>query len=556
MSWLERWRDQTATRVLPHRALRLRIPVTAVTIFAVSLGVVSVVAYSLLIRDAQQDLDVVIAREQNRFVTSISELLEESQRESPDLTDEEAVEAAVSRYLELNPGSEQYWTIVTLPDGRRLATDVGPSSLVASLREGAIPSSTPDTYETIDAGATIGEIRALTQTITVDGVDRGQLQILAPFEPERDEAREAALLVAGSTAIALLIGAALLAGSLWRALTPLVQLAATARSTQLRTLDQRVDVPDTRDEVGILAREFNTMLDRIDEAAKGQQRFMASIGHELRTPITIARGHLELLQTLGAGDGAALTEAVDIVRDELGRMGRLVEDLMAIARAEMEDFCRPRALDLVGWFEELELRLAATTLATGVRIEPPPPVVLQADPDRLAQAVLNLVSNARQHTPDGTIIRVFAEAGPPPSDPGQTSQVTPADGGHGQRGSDGPHADGSGATVRLHVVDDGPGIDPELQRTVFEPFVRASHAPTSTGLGLSVVTAVVEAHRGRVELASDSDGTRVTLVLPWTPDDPRDHELPDGPVVDADQEGTQPLPVADVPTLPTLRMRR
>lgn len=470
------------TRVRPWRALRFRVPAIAILVFAISLGVAAVLSYALLLRDSQRDIDVIMDREQERFERSMLELVEEAQTESPGISSRDALEAAVRRYLELNPSTTSYWTIVTFPDGTRLASRSGPPQLEELFRARALPSGDLEVRQTIDAGPPAGEIRTSTVPILLDDVEAARLQIVAPLDPERAEAREAAWLLASAAGFALLLGAILLTASLWRSLTPLVELARTARSTELRALDQRVDEPETEDEVGVLAREFNTMLRRLDQATKTQQQFMASIGHELRTPITIARGHLELLQTLGPQDGAALDDTVGIVRDELSRMGHLVEDLMAIARSDMEDFVRPRPLELVGWFEELELRLRGTPGGADVTILPPPPVTLHADPDRLAQAILNLVANAHTHTPDNTPIRLRA---------------TPRH-----------------EALVLVVEDQGPGIDPAIRDDVFAPFVRAGSAPGSTGLGLAVVRAVVEAHGGRIELDTSTAGTRIGLVLP------------------------------------------
>jgi two-component system, OmpR family, sensor kinase len=277
----------------------------------------------------------------------------------------------------------------------------------------------------------------------------------------------------------------LLSLPLWRALAPLQGLAQAARSTELRALTARVQEPGTGDEVALLAREFNTMLDRLERASANQHEFMASVSHELRTPITIARGHLELLQSLGREDPALVDETVAIVQDELARMGRLVEDLLAIARSDMEDFVRPRSFELVGWFEDLELRLAGLSMGRRIIVHPPPALTLHADPDRLSQAVLNLIVNACLHTPAGSTVHV---------------RTAP-----------------SGGSMAFEVLDDGPGIPVEIRDEVFAPFVRAGEEASSTGLGLAVVRAVVAAHGGDIELDTGVAGTRITLLLPWAP---------------------------------------
>ena len=456
-------------------------------VFLLSLAVALVVGYELLLQEGRRDIDVVLAREHARFDVAIAELLDEERADRPGGDSLELLERAVRRYLRLNPASESYWTIVTLADdGRQLAAASGPPSLAPLLDAGTLPEGGLERRETV--GSPVGQLRTSSVPIVLDDEVVGTLQIVAPFEPVRTEAWDATRLLATAAGITLLIGGLLLAASLWRSLTPLTELARTARSTELRSLDARVREPDTADEVGVLAREFNTMLDRLDAARDAQQTFLASVGHELRTPLTIARGHLELLRGDAGLDPGALGETVGIVEEELARMGRLIDDLMAIARIETDDFLRPQDLELVQWFEDLELRLAGIQTNRTVRLVPPPPVTVTVDPDRLAQAVLNLVVNAVRHTPSGTTVEVSAR--------------TEADG------------------VVIEVVDDGPGIPEDLRAEVFDPFIHGGQ-PGSTGLGLAVVRAVTEAHGGRVQLDTSTSGTRVGL---WLPGHPREQE--------------------------------
>jgi signal transduction histidine kinase len=468
----------------PSQWLRVRVPLTAIAVFAVSLAVAAILAYELLLQDGLRDIDTVLAREEERFQLSIAALLAEAREDDPTASDLLALEAAVRRYLQLNPSNESYWTIVTFEDGLRLAASNGPPELAELFTTNTLPAGTLNTRETTDSGTAAGEIRSSTVPVLLGGQQLATLQIVSPLAPVRAEAREASLLVAAAAGASLLVGGILLTATLWRALAPLGALAEAARSTELRRLDARVEVPDVDDEVAVLAREFNTMLARLEQATAQQQEFLASVGHELRTPITIARGHLEMLATVDADDPAAVRETADIVRDELGRMARLVEDLMAMARTRTPDFVRPRELDLVAWFEELEVKLAGISGRGRIAVQPPPPVTLFADPDRLAQAVLNLTNNAVVHTPEGTPIAVAATL------------------------------DRDGCRVGISVVDEGPGIDPEILDDVFAPFVRAGDARDSTGLGMAVVQAVAIAHHGTVDVRSDPGGTAVTLWLP------------------------------------------
>lgn len=474
----------THRRLSPSQWLRVRVPLTAMVVLFVSLAVAAVLAYELLLQDGLRDIDVVLAREEERFELSIAALLLEAQENDPEASDRQVLEEAVRRYLQLNPSNESYWTIVTFDDGLRLAASNGPPELADLFAAGTLPAGELNVRETVDTGTEAGEIRTSTVPILLGGQQLATLRIVSPIAPVRAEAIEASWLVGAAAGASLLVGGVLLTATLWRALSPLGGLVEAARSTDLRRLDARVQVPDVDDEVAVLAREFNTMLDRLEQATAQQQEFLASVGHELRTPITIARGHLELLTTVDADDPEAVRETADIVRDELGRMARLVEDLMAMARTRTPDFIRPRELDLVAWFEELEIKLSGTTGRDRIAVRPPPPVTVSADPDRLAQAVLNLTNNAMVHTPEGTPISVEAEA------------------------------DRDGHRLGIRVRDEGPGIDPAILDEVFDPFIRAGDARDSTGLGLAVVQAVMSAHEGTTEVVSDVNGTQITLWLP------------------------------------------
>ena len=508
---MSRRRAKGEPRRTPWRWLRIRVPLTAMAVFAVSLAAAAVLAYELLLQDGRNDIEVVLAREHERFERSIAALLAETREDDPTADDLTALEEAVRRFLELNPSTASYWTIVTFEDGLRLAASNGPPELEPLFSDRTLPSGRLNTREVIDTGTDAGQILTSSAPIILGGEQLGTLQIVAPMAPVRRDAREAAYLLAAAAGASLLVGGVLLAATLWRALTPLGALAAAARSTDLRRLGARVEEPDSGDEVAVLASEFNRMLDRLEAATNQQQEFLASVGHELRTPITIARGNLELLHTVDRDDPEAVAATVAIVGDELGRMGRLVEDLMTIARVRTPDFVRPRDLDLVAWFEELELKLRATANGQRVTVLPPPPVALHADPDRLTQAVLNLTTNAAVHNPPGTPIRVRAVVDPPQD--------------------------------RLLVVveDDGRGIDPEIIEEVFAPFVRAGDARDSTGLGLAVVHAVVTAHGGEIGVRSDRTGTAITLALPHQRTAAEEDVVSGATVASVEPSGTEPM---------------
>jgi two-component system, OmpR family, sensor kinase len=228
---------------------------------------------------------------------------------------------------------------------------------------------------------------------------------------------------------------------------------------------------------------FNAMLDRLEAAFEAQRELVDDAGHELRTPITIIRGHLELL----SDDPEERDETLRLVMDELDRMGRMVEDLLLLAKAEQADFLHLQPVDVDEFIEDI----AAKAEALGDRgwdIEMNAPVVMLADRQRITQAMMNLCRNAVEHTPDDTLVRIGSRL--------------------------------SGDYVWLWVTDDGDGIDPADRGRIFQRFARGASGPRSdgAGLGLSIVAAIAEAHGGHVRVHSlPGEGATFTLILPIEP---------------------------------------
>jgi signal transduction histidine kinase len=459
------------------RSLRIRLPLMAAAILAVSLGMSTLLAYEILLRAGHREIQIVLERERDRFELSIRELITET---PVDLSLSERLAEAGARYLALNPSNETYVSVIRIPGRPTLASASGPAMLRPLLESGEIPVSEPGTTQSIDSDQ--GELRSLVAPIVVAGQTAGLYQVVAPLDPISDATDQSLLRMLLVAAISLVIGALLLALALYRALRPLSLLAGTARSTEFEDLGRRVPQPAREDEVGLLAREFNAMLTRLERAAMNQREFLAAVSHELRTPITIARGHVETLERL-SGNAPAVGETAGVLREELERMGRLVEDLMTLARSQTPTFVIRRPMSVPRFFNDLRLRLSG--LGTeAIELHAPPDVWVDGDDNRLGQALLNLIVNARVHTPSGTAITVGARS--------------------------------EGDWVAFFVSDNGTGIDADIRDRVFEPFVRGetgSSGYQSTGLGMAVVQAIVDAHDGTVDVRSDATGTEVTIRL-------------------------------------------
>ncbi len=312
-------------------------------------------------------------------------------------------------------------------------------------------------------------------------------------------------LVAAGTVLGLV--AVFLAGTylVRRNLEPLNRVANTARQvSQLKlgsgdvALAARVPQADTdpHTEVGQVGLALNSMLDNVEKALQSRhesemrvRQFVADASHELRTPLASIRGYAELTRRESAPVPASVTHAIGRVESESLRMQELVEDLLLLARLDSGRPLERHPVDLS------LLAMAAVSDAYAAAPDhrweldlPEDPVEVPGDQARLHQILANLLANARTHTPSGTTVvtRLRHEGG----------------------------------WVRLSVEDNGPGIPDSLQRNVFERFTRGeesrSRSTGSTGLGLSIVAAVGQAHGGRVELDSHPGDTTFSVLLPAT----------------------------------------
>lgn len=293
-----------------------------------------------------------------------------------------------------------------------------------------------------------------------------------------------------------------------RALTPLGHLAQTAQTISQLPLErgdkvsQRVpeDALGASTEVAEVAHSVNAMLNHIDSAFAARdasesklRTFVADASHELRTPLASVRGYAELMGRDAAHLSDDEQQSLSRIHAESTRMARLVEDLLLLARLDAErplesvDFDGiPAVIESVadahvtGPTHSWHIDLAAND---DDEIEP---VIVRGDPNAFRQIIVNLISNARIHTPDGTAVRV------------------------------GLHA--RGGMAELRVTDDGPGIEPQIREKIFDRFVKAdaSRAPGrgSSGLGLSIVAALARAQGGSVDVRSEPGETVFHVRLP------------------------------------------
>lgn len=277
---------------------------------------------------------------------------------------------------------------------------------------------------------------------------------------------------------------------------PLTAVEGTAEAIANGDLSARLPDSKPNSEVGRLTSSLNTMLSRIEESFEIQRRsedklrrFVADASHELRTPLTAIRGFAELHRQ-GAITGEEKTrELVGRIESESKRMSTLVEDLLTLARLDQARPISHEAIDIKKLIDEVTQAVRASHSQANISEQlPAAEIFIVGDSVKVYQAVLNLAVNAAIHTPAGTPIIISALS----------------------RDED----------IQICVSDLGPGLTPEQQSKVFERFYRVDQSRTRTGaegsgLGLSIVQAIMEAHHGKVEVESElGRGTKFTLTFP------------------------------------------
>ena len=324
-----------------------------------------------------------------------------------------------------------------------------------------------------------GTARYLAVPVVAAGRTAGTFVVANFPRDEQAEVDSAVELAFQISAVIFLIALGIAWVAAGRVLVPLRLLSDTARSITESDLTRRIPTHG-RDEVAQLGATFNEMLDRLESAFATQRRFLDDAGHELRTPITIVRGHLELLES----DPVERAETIALVLEELDRMARIVNDLVVLAKSEEPGFLEIETVDVAELTDKLEANVSALTPRAWT-VESRGVGVVAADRQRLAQAVLQLAHNAVRYTADGDPLALGSAV-----------------------------ADGN---VRFWVRDGGPGIPIEEQARIFERFSRGGHArgEEGAGLGLSIIKAIAEAHGGRVEVESrPGRGATFTIVIP------------------------------------------
>jgi signal transduction histidine kinase len=329
-------------------------------------------------------------------------------------------------------------------------------------------------------------VRVYTLALVADDEFLGYVQVARSLESVGDalSVLSRVLLVCSATLLVVTIGLVWLLAGL--SLRPIGRLTQAARDIGLSgRLDKRLPPVGSRDEVARLVETFNHMMDRLESAFTAQRRFVADASHELRTPLTTVRGNIDLLRRSGAVTQPEMQDALADVAEEAERMSRLVNGLLALARADAgyELARKPVRLDEVVYAVQREMQPLAQNVA--VRSGEIDGVEVVGDADALKQLLLILVDNGVKYTPPGGEVVL----------------------GLRQRGNE----------AILSVQDTGAGIAEEDLPHIFERFYRSrSVRPTGgTGLGLAIAKWIVGEHGARIQVESSvGAGTRFTVRFP------------------------------------------
>jgi two-component system OmpR family sensor kinase len=472
-------------RLRPH-TLRRRIVVGVLALIVISFALVAVATTVALHSFLQRRLDQQLAAAGDRFSVG----LEHGDRDADN-------------------GAGQFQAVA----GQAAGT-LGARVLNGQVTAVAVVGDHDDTAAVPDAArATLANLHATSAPRDVELAGLGDYRVVVtpgrdgdllvtglPSHPVAEVTRRliAIELVVFGTAIALV--GVLTAWSVRRAVRPLdrvadtaAQVAALPLASGAVSMPARVPSAPADTEVGKVSAAVNHMLEQVEsalvqrEASEERLRhFVADASHELRTPVAVIRSHAEYALRTDRSVTPAVARSLDRIVSESARMGHLVDDLLLLARLDSgrplahEDVDLTRVvLDAVG-----DARVAAPGHRWQLAL-PEDPVTVRGDRNALHQVLTNLLANARVHTPPGTTVHTTLSV-------------------HGE-------------TAELVVVDDGPGIAPDVLPTVTERFVRADEARShsgGTGLGLAIVAAIVSAHGGSVAVTSPGRGTTVSVMLP------------------------------------------
>lgn len=478
--------------------IRLRLTLWYTAILSLILVIFGVIVYFGLSRSLLITTDDHLRREAAQIIGEIkfestehSNGDEETAEQSGDEHSQRAGDIEVE--LEYVPEEGVFWRI--LDSKGRPFLDPGYFDGAALTVVAGEFSRSHFEYSTLADGT---PIRLFTAPFVIEGKGAGVIQIAESYQEIQTVQRQLVFLLVVSIPFVLLIASAGGWFMAANALAPIDRIARMADQISAKDLSQRLNLDLPNDEVGRLAATFDKMLVRLEDAFERQRRFIADASHEMRTPLTILKGDVEVALNRPRS-AESYRQTLEMVNQTTDRLTDLVEELLMLARAdnnqyplELEDF---DLADLLA-NEVKHFKPRAQEKDIALRLDAPRSLPIRADRDKLARLFLNLIDNAIKYSQSGDHVNVTA--------------VT------------------LDHQIRVDITDTGPGIPPEHLESLFDRFYRVDKARSrdlsnangnsGAGLGLSIAQWLAEVHQGRIDVTSEIDrGTTFTVHLPLEP---------------------------------------
>ncbi|MGY2744915.1 sensor histidine kinase [Arthrobacter sp. UYCu723] len=467
-------------------SVRFRVVAAMLLMMLAGLVTAGIITFAVQIQDSDARMDQALLDKAHAVVKLVPSD-KRTEREALERGLHEAAEDIEPRSNEVMAGITEEkvdWTVDGSPEQNLLDKDMYPAAAALADASGAAFG---------DLAAQGRPFRAVV--VPVKGPPGPTSYLLvgrdtADLEEHLVSSVQTFVLVSACTLLAAAALGSMVAG---RLLYPLRRLREATQVVSPEDMTQRVEVRKGADDVTMLAKTFNTMLERLDEGAQEQQKFLDDAGHELRTPLTILRGHLELVSV---DDPADVTTTRDMLLEEVDRMQRLVDDLLLLANAGHPDFLRREPIRVPEFLHQV-MEKVHVLADRRWQLDETADSVLEADPQRLTQALVQLAANAVKYTGPSSTIAL-----------GSRVESSTAPDGSPLPGSD---------TLQLWVRDTGTGIASEDQHRIFERFGRAhpGRGQEGSGLGLAIVSAIAEAHGGTAGVESEyGAGSRFMIRIP------------------------------------------
>ncbi|MCX8161312.1 MAG: ATP-binding protein [Candidatus Saccharicenans sp.] len=329
--------------------------------------------------------------------------------------------------------------------------------------------------------------RALTFPAMIDGRISYLVRVMTPLTSLQSTMRELRLILFLIMPLAVFFSGLSAWFLAWTTLKPIRNIIDTARLISAENLKTRLALSEKKDEIGLLAETFNEMMDRLDRTFTAQKQFIENFSHEIKTPLAVIKGELEVtLKKIRSVQEYESTLHSSL--EEIDRIIRVVDDLLTLARLEAEDMtASTRSFNLGLLVQEVvaEMDILARTKKLQICVQNKSDPLISGDRDKLKRVFVNLLDNAIKFTPAGGKVEVLVE-----------KEV---------------------GLAKVRVADTGPGMNQEQLARIFDRFYRGNreNSPPGSGLGLSIVKSIVEAHKGRIEVCSTlGQGSVFTVFLP------------------------------------------